>query len=145
MAQMVITRELKKGSSLSERERVVLAEIGKDEIISASSFVDYVSEQYAMPKSTAWYVLRKLKDKGMLDFASKEEVGKPLQLTRKGLRELACICTGASSAGFPASLRMQYARWSTYGATAQYEEAGQERENISSKMQYKQKAFYSLG
>ncbi len=86
----------------------MLAEIGKDEIISASSFVDYISDQYLMPKSTAWYVLRKLKDRGMIDFASKDEVGKPLQLTRKGLRELSGLCANASRTALSGVVQLRY-------------------------------------
>jgi hypothetical protein len=31
-----------------------------------------------------WYLLNRLKEKGMLDFASKDELGKPLRLTQLG-------------------------------------------------------------
>ncbi len=73
------------GLKLTEREQLVLIEIGKDKIDSASSFVSYISEEYGLSKSSAWYVLNRLKDKGIVDFASKDELGKPLALTAYGL------------------------------------------------------------
>ncbi len=88
MAQMVVLRESEKSAKLSERERLLLLEVGRDEIYSASIFVEYFSDAYSMAKSTVWYNLHKLKSKEMLDFASKEEIGKPMKLTRKGLCEL---------------------------------------------------------
>jgi DNA-binding PadR family transcriptional regulator len=88
VAQMVVLKESEKSSKLSERERLLLLEVGRDEIYSASMFVDYFSEEYSMAKSTVWYNLHKLKAKEILDFASKEEVGKSMKLTKKGLSEL---------------------------------------------------------
>lgn len=71
---------------LSEREQLVLVEIGSDSIDSASSFVGYISESYGISKSSVWYLLNRLKEKSVLDFASKDEMGKPLKLTDIGIK-----------------------------------------------------------
>ncbi len=83
MGQMVFSVE--KGLlRLTEREQLVILEIGSDAIDSASSFVGYISDTYSISKSSVWYLLNRLKEKGMLDFASKDELGKPLRLTQLG-------------------------------------------------------------
>lgn len=69
-------------------------EIGRDRIDSASSFVNYVYEVYGFSKSSVWYNLNRLKELGILDFANKDEVGKPLCLTRAGLNEMGGIALG---------------------------------------------------
>ena len=88
MSQMAYSRvelELEKEKvRLSDRELLVLNEIGPDQIDSASKFVDYMSDVFGFSKSSVWYTLNRLKERGMLDFASKLEVGKPLMLTGSG-------------------------------------------------------------
>ena len=59
-----------KVSKFTEREQLVLLEIGSDVIDTASSFVNYISEAYGFSKSSVWYVLKKLKDKDVIDFAT---------------------------------------------------------------------------
>ncbi|MCL4373380.1 MAG: hypothetical protein M1360_00510 [Candidatus Marsarchaeota archaeon] len=76
---------------LSRREQLLVIEIGRDKIDAASKFVDYINEAYGISKSSAWYLLNKLKEKGIVDFASKSEIGKPLYLTRAGLAELSGV------------------------------------------------------
>lgn len=76
---------------LGRREQLLMLEIGPDKIDSASSFVDYISESYSFSKSSAWYCLKKLRDRGLVDFAAKGELGKPLELTKAGEQRLAEI------------------------------------------------------
>jgi DNA-binding PadR family transcriptional regulator len=66
----------------------MLIEIGRDVIDTASSFVNYISEEYGFSKSSVWYVLNKLKAKGVIDFASRDEIGKGMSLTVLGLDHL---------------------------------------------------------
>jgi DNA-binding PadR family transcriptional regulator len=73
---------------LTEREQLVILEIGLDSIDSASSFVGYISETYSISKSSVWYLLNRLKEKKLLDFANKDEHGKPLKLTETGAEVL---------------------------------------------------------
>lgn len=83
MGQMVVS--LEKGLlKLTEREQLVILEVGLDDIDSASSFVGYMSETYGISKSSVWYLLNRLKEKEIMDFASKDELGKPLRLTQAG-------------------------------------------------------------
>ncbi len=84
MVQMV-ARVIAKSVPLTKRERLVMIEIGRDRIDTASAFVSYMSESYGFSKSSVWYNLKRLKDKDVLDFATKEEQGKPLTLTGRGL------------------------------------------------------------
>jgi DNA-binding PadR family transcriptional regulator len=65
-----------------------MLEIGFDSMDSASGFVDYVSEEYGFSKSSVWYNLKRLKDFGLVEFANREEIGKPLCLTREGRGQL---------------------------------------------------------
>jgi DNA-binding PadR family transcriptional regulator len=74
---------------LGRREQLLLLEIDKDHIDTASSFVDYIREGYGFSKSSIWYCLNRLKEFGLIEFATKEEIGKPLKLTRNGLAQLA--------------------------------------------------------
>lgn len=76
---------------MTRRDLVVLAEIGADSINSASGFVDYINETYGFSKSSVWYILNKLKERGLLDFATKEERGKSLSLTEEGIHGLQFI------------------------------------------------------
>ena len=93
MGQMVIS--LEKGLlKLSEREQLVISEMGSDSIDSASSFVSYMSESYGISKSSVWYLLNRLKEKELLDFASRDEMGKPLMLTSLGRKVLGSMGSG---------------------------------------------------
>ena len=71
---------------LSEKEMVILSEIGLDDIPTATSFVEYVAEAYGISASGVWYTLKKLKEKRVVDFTEKGrgEEGKPLSLTAYG-------------------------------------------------------------
>ncbi len=77
-----------KSLKLSRREQLVMLEIGKDKIDTASSFVDYMQENYGFSKSSIWYCLNRLKEFGLVEFANKVEQGKPLSLTKTGLSGL---------------------------------------------------------
>ena len=89
MGRMVVeTRVYSKAVALTEREQLLMLEIGTDSIDSASSFVNYISEMYGFSKSSVWYTLNKLKERGLADFASKEEPGKGLSLTQSGMAEM---------------------------------------------------------
>ncbi|MDE1810500.1 MAG: hypothetical protein KGH66_00440 [Candidatus Micrarchaeota archaeon] len=90
MAQMDTRVESKK-TRLGRREQLLLLEIGRDSIDTASSFVNYMEEEYGFSKSSVWYNLNRLKELGLLEFASREEIGKPLSLTKPGMDELAQI------------------------------------------------------
>jgi DNA-binding MarR family transcriptional regulator len=70
---------------LSGKEAQLLAEIGLDWGSTATSFVDYICSRYEISKSGAWYVLKKLKEKGVVEFTEKGEGQKPLSMTEKGL------------------------------------------------------------
>jgi hypothetical protein len=83
-----IFKYYEKCAKLNKREQLIVLEIGGDVIDSASAFVDYISEAYGFSKSSVWYNLNRLKDEGMIDFASRDEVGKPLALTKSGMQEL---------------------------------------------------------
>jgi DNA-binding PadR family transcriptional regulator len=74
--------------TFSEKEIVLLAEIGLNEVPTATDFVEYASEQYKMSQSGIWYTLKKLKKVGMLDFTEKGEAYRPLALTEGGMRVL---------------------------------------------------------
>jgi DNA-binding PadR family transcriptional regulator len=86
MDQLTITTT--KVSKLTKREQLVVLEIADDTIDSASSFVSYISESYGFSKSSVWYNLNRLKEKKVLDFATKDEPGKTLTLTKQGVHEL---------------------------------------------------------
>ncbi|MCW6159889.1 MAG: hypothetical protein LVQ95_02255 [Candidatus Micrarchaeales archaeon] len=88
MGQIAITSRIQKvAAGLSQRERLIVMEIGLDSIDSASSFVGYMSESYGFSKSSVWYNLNRLKEKNVLDFATKDEPGKLLALTKVGVAE----------------------------------------------------------
>ncbi|EET90149.1 MAG: hypothetical protein UNLARM2_0590 [Candidatus Micrarchaeum acidiphilum ARMAN-2] len=88
MGQMVESRVCDKKIKLSEREQLIIVEIGSDSIDSASGFVSYLSDVYGFSKSSVWYNLNRLKEIGVLDFATKDEPGKSLRLTAFGAGEL---------------------------------------------------------
>lgn len=115
MGQITITSRIEKGaravaraiskSRLTRREQLLVLEIGMDQIDSASSFVGYISEAYGFSKSSVWYNLNRLKEKGMVDFASRDEPGKTLSLTREGSCELRAMeRTGARLEDYEASM-----------------------------------------
>ncbi len=88
MVGLEISRVYGAEFGLSERERILISEIGHDKIDSASCFVEYVSEVYGIAKSTAWYSLKKLKSNGILYFPSKDEKEQGLFLTERGKASL---------------------------------------------------------
>jgi hypothetical protein len=88
VAQIYTTSVELKSLKLSRREQLILLEIGKDKIDTASSFVDYMHENYGFSKSSTWYCLNKLKELRIAEFANKAEQGKPLSLTKLGVVEL---------------------------------------------------------
>jgi hypothetical protein len=69
----------------SDKEVLLLAEIGLDEIATATSFVEYVCDKYGISRSGAWYCLKKLKKEGVVEFTEKGEEYRPLSMTEKGL------------------------------------------------------------
>lgn len=73
-------------SAISEKEFVLLQEIGLDFIPTATSFVEYIAEKYQVSPSGIWYTLKKLKEKRVVDFTEKGrgEEYKPLSLTQYG-------------------------------------------------------------
>lgn len=73
---------------LSEKEIILLAEIGLNQIPTATEFVEYAAAAYGMSQSGIWYTLKKLKQKGVLDFTEKGESYKPLALTEGGMKVL---------------------------------------------------------
>lgn len=90
VAHILDTRLVDK-QRLGMREQLLMLEIGCDSMDSASSFVDYVNEEYGFSKSSVWYNLKRLKDFGLVEFANREEIGKPLCLTRVGRIQLGCF------------------------------------------------------
>lgn len=88
MAQLVYGRVELKKLKLTRREQLIMLEIGNDRIDSASSFVDYMNENYGFSKSSMWYCLNRMREHGIAQFANKGEQGMPLYLTDSGLSEL---------------------------------------------------------
>lgn len=99
MGRVAITSVIEKFSRLTKREELVVLEIGIDMIDSASAFVSYISESYGFSKSSVWYNLNRLKEKGLLDFATKDEPGKGLSLTRHGSQELQAMVRAGKRLG----------------------------------------------
>lgn len=91
MVQMEATTRLGIGVMLTRREQLVMLEIGTDSIASASSFVEYMCDSYGISKSSVWYILKRLKERNLLDFATKDEHGKSLELTRPGREKLGLL------------------------------------------------------
>ena len=87
MAQIYASLEFKE-SKLTRREQLIILEIGRDSIDTASSFVDYMQEAYGFSKSSGWYCLNRLKKTGIAEFANRVDIGKPLHLTRHGIMKL---------------------------------------------------------
>ena len=88
---MVYTSVDCKKTKLIEREQLIVLEINNDTIYSASSFVDYLCNSYGFSKSSIWYNLNRLREKSILDFATKDDPGRPLELTKLGLTELTML------------------------------------------------------
>ncbi len=89
MSQLTTTTErVRRSAVLTRREQLIVLEIGADSIDSASAFVSYLSESYGFSKSSVWYNLNRLKEKGLVDFATKDEPGKALTLTKYGVQEM---------------------------------------------------------
>jgi hypothetical protein len=91
MAQTMYRGAQAKVDVLSQREQLIILEVDRDVIDSASSFVDYISDEYGISKSSVWYNLNCLKDKGVIDFADKLHQGKPLMLTKNGTGQLGAL------------------------------------------------------
>ena len=91
VAQIVYGRVISREVELGQREKLILVEIAGDSIDTASSFVDYISEVYGISKSSVWYNLNCLKEKGVLEFADKKHIGEPLRLTRAGQQMLVAM------------------------------------------------------
>ena len=88
MAQTIYSRAIAKEVALGKREQLLVLEIDRDVIDSASSFVDYISDEYGISKSSVWYNLNCLKEKGVVSFADRLHPGEPLMLSRKGVEQL---------------------------------------------------------
>ena len=97
MAQTMYRGALAKEVVLSQREQLIVLEIEHDVIDSASSFVDYISDEYSISKSSVWYNLNCLKEKGVIDFADRQHQGEPLTLTRKGIEQLGGLASRRSA------------------------------------------------
>lgn len=82
----------------SAKELLILAELGLDQVPSATGFVEFVSGRYGMSASGVWYTLKKLKKRRVVDFMEKGEGYKPLSLTELGL----------------SAFRKQQAQWPAY-------------------------------
>ncbi len=67
-------------------EQLIILEIGYDSIATASSFVTYISNVYGFSKSTIWYNLKNLKNKHILNFATRQDPKEYLSLTKSGAR-----------------------------------------------------------
>ncbi len=69
-----------------EKEAIILYEIGLQDIPTATSFVEYVAELSGCSQSGIWYTLKRLKEKGLVDFTERGrgEENKPLSLTEHG-------------------------------------------------------------
>jgi len=94
---------------LSEKESIIIMEIGYDQIRSASAFVEYIFEEYGFSRSTVWYNLKKLKKKGILSFSERGEDQKPLELTRTGISFMRNIAyTNASKAAYGIAISPSY-------------------------------------
>jgi|GEM_PF-1292827 hypothetical protein len=75
---------MQKPVQISEKELILLSEIGLEAIPTATSFVEYIAEKYSLSASGVWYTLKKLKEKRVVDFTERGEEDKPLSLTEFG-------------------------------------------------------------
>jgi len=71
---------------VTDKELMLMYEIGLNLIPTATDFVDYVSSKYEVSQSGIWYTLKKLKREGIVDFTEKGEGPKPLTLTEFGMK-----------------------------------------------------------
>ncbi len=76
------------GLKVTDKELTILYEIGLDLIPTATELVESVSEKYEASQSGVWYTLKKLKAQGLVDFAEKGEIHRPLTLTDTGTRAI---------------------------------------------------------
>ncbi len=84
----LVVRSAQDGESrqrFNDKELLILSELGLDQVPSATSFVEFVSEKYSLSASGVWYTLKKLKRKRVVDFMEKGEGYKPLSLTGLGI------------------------------------------------------------
>lgn len=70
---------------INAKEAMLLAEIGLEQIPTATEFVCYFSGKYGTSQSGVWYTLKKLKAMGLVDFTEKGQENRPLSLTKGGL------------------------------------------------------------
>ncbi len=68
---------------LNEKLIRIIFELGLGEMPSANAFVEYIAEKYALPKSSVWYSLKRLKELGILLMGDKNNKSS-LALTEKG-------------------------------------------------------------
>ncbi|MDE1825350.1 MAG: hypothetical protein KGH61_01740 [Candidatus Micrarchaeota archaeon] len=101
----------------TRKEQIIIAEIGFDEISTATSFVEYVYDKYGFSRSCIWYNLKKLKKRGVVDFAEKceSEANKPLYLTKEGVGTLRSVLVQNA-----ASVRVAPKPTSGFGAISPY-------------------------
>ena len=72
---------------LNEKLIRIIFELGLGEMPSANAFVEYIAEKYALPKSSVWYSLKRLKELGILLMGDKNNKSS-LALTEKGSNSL---------------------------------------------------------
>ena len=71
---------------VTDKELMLMYEIGLNLIPTATDFVDFISIKYEVSQSGIWYTLKKLKKEGVVDFTEKGEEPKPLSLTDIGMK-----------------------------------------------------------
>lgn len=74
--------------SVSEKELLLVHEIGLNEVPTATDFVIHMAHKYEMSETGVWYTLKKLKKGGIVDFTERGEEQRPLSLTGLGMRLL---------------------------------------------------------
>ena len=84
MQQNDTIRDKNLGLRLTDKELMILYEIGLDLIPTATDLVENISVKHAISQSGVWYTLKKLKAYGLIDFAEKGEVHRPLTLSELG-------------------------------------------------------------
>jgi predicted transcriptional regulator len=90
----------------SDKEVALLAEIGLDEIPTATSFVEYFCSKYGISRSGTWYCLKKLKKEGVVEFTEKGEEYRPLRMTEKGLEVFRSQVHGSRPSGAIPAIRV---------------------------------------
>ena len=71
---------------VTDKELMLMYEIGLNLIPTATDFVDFISMKYEVSQSGIWYTLKKLKKENLVDFTEKGEEPKPLSLTEVGMK-----------------------------------------------------------